>query len=103
MAEEVYKGRATENEAPLNSTARRGGFWKNIFFGTVVVTLFFGGLELGLALVGVRPVLSTEDPFVGFAENIPLFVEEHQARRSRSSDFLSPAAHCPRAAEAPDP
>jgi len=36
--------------------------------------LFFGLLEGGLALVGVKPVLNTQDPFVGFTSNVPLFV-----------------------------
>ena len=48
---------------------------RNIFYSIIVVTGFFGALELALAVAGVRPVLLTEDPLVGFAENIPLFVE----------------------------
>jgi tetratricopeptide (TPR) repeat protein len=49
---------------------------KNILFAIIVVTVFYAGCELILAIAGVQPVLSTEDPFVGFAENIPLFVAE---------------------------
>src|SRR5581483_6845391 len=49
-----------------------------ILFTTLLVTLFFGALELVLALAGVRPVLVPEDPFVGFAGNSPLFVEERR-------------------------
>lgn len=37
---------------------------------------FFIGLEGALHLFGVRPVLYEEDPYVGFAANVPLFVEE---------------------------
>ena len=40
----------------------------------VSLSLFFGLLEGGLALLGVKPVIQTEDPFVGFASNVPLFV-----------------------------
>jgi tetratricopeptide (TPR) repeat protein len=48
---------------------------KNLLFTVVIVTGFFGASELILAAIGVSPVLLTEDPFVGFAENIPQFVE----------------------------
>jgi tetratricopeptide (TPR) repeat protein len=48
---------------------------RNIFFTVIVVGLFFGALELALALFGVRPMALTEDPLVGFADNVPLFVE----------------------------
>ncbi len=42
----------------------------------LAVGVFFGLLEGVLALVGVQPALRHEDPFVGFASNVPLFVEE---------------------------
>lgn len=51
-------------------------FLKNTLYSIIVVAAFFAGCELILAVAGVQPVLSTEDPFVGFAENIPLFVAE---------------------------
>ena len=40
----------------------------------VTVVLFFGLLEGGLALFGVQPVSQEDDPFVGFALNVPLFI-----------------------------
>jgi tetratricopeptide (TPR) repeat protein len=40
----------------------------------VSLSLFFGMLEGGLALLGVKPISQTDDPFVGFASNVPLFV-----------------------------
>ena len=52
---------------------------KNIAFSLIVVAGFFGALEASLALVGVKPVLLTEDPLVGFAENIPQFTETTRA------------------------
>ncbi len=45
----------------------------------VAVGVFFGLLEGLLALVGVEPVLRSEDPFVGFVSNVPLFVEATDA------------------------
>jgi tetratricopeptide (TPR) repeat protein len=48
---------------------------KNTVFTIVVVTAFFAAVELVLAAMGVTPVLLTEDPLVGFAENIPQFTE----------------------------
>jgi tetratricopeptide (TPR) repeat protein len=38
------------------------------------ILAFFLLLEGALALFGIKPVLKTEDPFVGFASNAPLFV-----------------------------
>jgi tetratricopeptide (TPR) repeat protein len=40
----------------------------------VTLVIFFGLLEGGLALFGVQPVSQEDDPFVGFALNVPLFV-----------------------------
>jgi len=54
-------------------------FLKNCLFAIFTVTVFFAGCEIILGIAGIRPALSTEDPFVGFAENIPLFVEDRQA------------------------
>lgn len=50
---------------------------KQVAFGVVVVAAFFALLEGVLAIAGVRPVVETEDPYVGFA-GLPLFVEESQ-------------------------
>ena len=52
---------------------------KNIAFSLIVVAAFFGAIEAILALFGVTPVLLTEDPLVGFAENIPQFTEMTRA------------------------
>ena len=49
--------------------------WKKALLGLAVTCLFFAALELALAIGGVRPMLYDEDPFVGFAASIPLFVE----------------------------
>jgi tetratricopeptide (TPR) repeat protein len=49
---------------------------KHSIFSLLIVTAFFGGLEVVLAMAGVRPLILTEDPFVGFAENVPQFVTD---------------------------
>lgn len=51
------------------------GALKNGLVSVLALILFFGALELVLALAGVEPLLLTEDPLVGFAGNVPLFVE----------------------------
>lgn len=48
---------------------------KRIAFGLIAALLVFALIEAGLALLGVRPVLYEKDPYVGFAAQIPLFVE----------------------------
>ena len=48
---------------------------KKLVFSLVTTVAFFALLELGLMIAGVRPVTDTSDPFVGFAEQIPLLTE----------------------------
>jgi tetratricopeptide (TPR) repeat protein len=69
----VTPGSATEPDSPKNKT-RRIPLWQALLLPVVSVLVFFALLEGGLALIGVKPVLQTEDPFVGFASNTPLFV-----------------------------
>lgn len=54
--------------------------WQAILLPVVSVLVFFLLLEGGLALFGVRPTLTTEDPFVGFASNVPLYVPDTVAQ-----------------------
>ena len=49
---------------------------KKVLFSVLTVAGFFGCLEILLALVGVHPMARDADPYVGFASNIPLFVEQ---------------------------
>jgi tetratricopeptide (TPR) repeat protein len=51
---------------------------KKVLFGILTLTLFLAGTEFFLAVFGVKPLLLTGDPFVGFAGNVPLFVEHVQ-------------------------
>lgn len=53
--------------------------WKKLLFALLLVGGFFAGLELILAASGMRPPLVANDPFVGFAQHIPLFIEENGA------------------------
>jgi tetratricopeptide (TPR) repeat protein len=48
---------------------------KRVLFGILTLVLFFAGTELFLEFIGIKPFLLTSDPFVGFAGNLPLFVE----------------------------
>jgi tetratricopeptide (TPR) repeat protein len=52
---------------------------KQLLFSLIIFIVFFGGIELILALSGVKPILLTEDPLVGFSSNVPLFVEQRQS------------------------
>jgi len=53
--------------------------FKNLAFMTVIVTVFFGTVELVLTAAGVQPLIVTDDPLIGFAENVPQFVEASRA------------------------
>jgi len=50
-------------------------FFKNLLFTIFIVTGFFAITEFVLAMAGVQPLLLTEDPLVGFADNIPQFIK----------------------------
>jgi hypothetical protein len=55
-------------------TSSRTPLWQVLLLPVLAVLIFFALLEGGLALFGVQPALQTDDPFVGFASNSPLFV-----------------------------
>ncbi len=57
-----------------SKTPRRVPFWQALLLPVAAILVFFIFIEGGLALFGVKPVLKTEDPFVGFVSNIPLFI-----------------------------
>ena len=46
---------------------------RKVLYSAVIFVLFFGFVEVSLALVGVKPVLVEEDPYVGFASTLELF------------------------------
>lgn len=47
---------------------------KKLLFASMTVVTFWVGLEALCAVLGVRPVASHADPFVGFSETVPLTV-----------------------------
>jgi len=49
---------------------------KKLLFTAITVAVLFAAAEIVLSLVGVRPVLYDEDPYVGFSSYVPLFVEQ---------------------------
>ncbi|MDD5759232.1 MAG: tetratricopeptide repeat protein [Desulfobulbaceae bacterium] len=70
----------TEAEPTFDDKARLGKTnVKQVLLALLIVVLFFSGLELILALSGVKSLLLTEDPSIRFATNLPLFVEQRQS------------------------
>jgi tetratricopeptide (TPR) repeat protein len=63
-------------------------FIKNLLFTLIIVAGFFATAELVLALAGVRPLLLSEDPLVGFADSIPQFIKAK--RRDGAEMYITP-------------
>jgi Tfp pilus assembly protein PilF len=61
---------------------------KNLLFTLIIVTGFFATAEFVLALAGVRPLLLSEDPLVGFSDNIPQFIEA--TRKDGAQMYITP-------------
>ena len=59
----------------MRKTSQYIPWWRKSLYATAVVVLLVACLEAVLFCFGVRPVLATRDPFVGFESAIPLFVE----------------------------
>ena len=74
----IRRAGAREKEAARGKPRERRKLqlWQAVVTPLVSIGVFFGLLEIVLALVGVQSVLEREDPFVGFVANVPLFVEE---------------------------
>jgi tetratricopeptide (TPR) repeat protein len=53
---------------------RRIPLWQAILLPLAAILIFFLLLEGGLALFGIRPAVKTDDPFVGFADHVPLYL-----------------------------
>ena len=66
--------RTSPPSSPRGS-ARSLSLTKKILFSGLATVGFLVALECVLALFGVRPAFEDEDPYVGFASNVPLFVE----------------------------
>jgi tetratricopeptide (TPR) repeat protein len=74
MSKKRYKQDLGSKRHKDSTVKPRTKFSHAVIIIIVSLSLFFGLLEGGLALLGVKPVIQTEDPFVGFASNVPLFV-----------------------------
>jgi tetratricopeptide (TPR) repeat protein len=70
--------------------SRRIPIWQALVLPVAAILVFFLLLEGGLALFGVKPALQAEDPFVGFASNVPLFVP---ATGPKGEQFLTTATN----------
>lgn len=70
-------GNGADSDLPMGAQkgqSQRTPLWQAVLLPIAAIFVFFLVLEGGLALLGVRSTLKTEDPFVGFASNVPLFV-----------------------------
>jgi len=52
---------------------------KPLIFTLIIISAFFILLEAILSLVGIQAITASEDPFVGYSSNEPLFVERREA------------------------
>ena len=74
----VRRARRKRPAKPVRS-GRPLSRWKKVLFSALATTGFFVLLEILQALGGVAPGLSTPDPFIGFANTVPLFVDDDGA------------------------
>lgn len=58
----------------LSKKSQRTPLWQIVVLSVTAPIIFFLVLEGCLALFGVSPASQKEDPFVGFASNVPLFI-----------------------------
>ncbi|MFC1779948.1 tetratricopeptide repeat protein [Thermodesulfobacteriota bacterium] len=71
------KQHKSEKLTELNSSpkdSQRTPLWQAVLLPVAAIIIFFLLLEGFLLLFGLKPALQDEDPFVGFASNVPLFV-----------------------------
>lgn len=59
------------------ATIRKISWQKKLLFSSIVTVTFLLALEFLLAAIGVQPLTKTEDPFVGFSEQVPLMEIGH--------------------------
>ncbi|MCF7765705.1 MAG: tetratricopeptide repeat protein [Verrucomicrobia bacterium] len=74
---ESNDGKERPGQAPLSKTSpARISVVRKVVFASIAVLLAVGMLEALLALVGVESETYIKDPYVGFASESPLFVEQ---------------------------
>jgi tetratricopeptide (TPR) repeat protein len=80
-----------ESNQPQKAS-QRIPLWQAFVLPVASILIFFLLLEGILALFGLKPVLHTKDPFVGFASNVPLFVpskELNDGQRMVTAEYKS--------------
>ena len=70
---------------PSTRTSRLRGLAVNLFVSIAALVLFFGGIELVLALLGVQPIVVDEDPYVGFQGSLRLFELSDSGQEMRTA------------------
>jgi tetratricopeptide (TPR) repeat protein len=70
------KGKNSDHKGTRSNSVRLP-LRKKLLFALITVAILLVGLELILALFGVRPALYEKDPYVGFTQ-IPLFEEKEE-------------------------
>ena len=73
-----------KDRAPAGQRKRRRPLTlrKKLGFSLVTAAAFFVVVELALIVVGVKPVLSNTDPYVGFSNQVPLLTEHSDGGRT---------------------
>jgi len=83
-----FQADPSPDATPQKEKSRRTPLWQAVLLPVVAILIFFLLIEGGLALIGVKPALQTEDPFVGFASNVPLFVPAPGGRLETADNKL---------------
>ena len=78
-ASEISSAGAPTADVPA-ATAKKVSLPKHILFSTLATALCFLLLEGGLAMLGVRPAMEHQDPYLGFSSHTPLFTEQVDAQ-----------------------
>lgn len=91
--EQLQPGSPPAPHTPLEKP-RLVPLWQAMVLPVAAILIFFLLLEGGLALFGVKPALQSEDPFVGFSANVPLFVPspdgQHFVTAPNKLNFFNP-------------
>lgn len=74
MSKKQQKSGSVAGPDSPGKASRRTPLWQALVLPVAAILIFFVLLEGGLALFGVKPASRTEDPFVGFSSQAPLFL-----------------------------
>ncbi len=70
--------------------AIRFGLWKGALFSSIIGGAVLIALELGLWVIGIETVITSEDPFRGFSGLVSVFERDGAIRRTREFGASSP-------------